>query len=119
VPRGYEIAIMFAMVMPGVYWGFAFVFDGTTEILQETVILQVLAYFYGIYCFPRVHTTPLYAPLAILVHGIIDGLHHFRLHPTSAHVKACCDQYPMVCGCFDISCAVVMAILIVQIVLFH
>ena len=35
IPWGLEITIMVAIVMPGVYWAFAFMFDGTLEILQE------------------------------------------------------------------------------------
>ena len=112
LPYSGEITIMVAMFMPGVYWGFAFVLDGNRELLQETIIMNVLAYFYGIVCLPRVQQYPLYAPLAVLVHGMIDMLHHYRWTPTSEHVKACCEHYPVFCGCLDISIAATMTLLI-------
>ena len=110
-PRGKEIAIMFAMMMHGIYWGFAFVFDGTSEIVQESIVTNMLAYFYGCYCLPRVAETPLLAPLAIFIHGIIDWIHHFECFASSAHVQSCCRHYPIVCGCFDFACAAMMTIL--------
>ena len=111
MPMGSEITIMVAMFMPGVYWAFAFVLDGTLEILQETAIMLALAYFYFGVCLVNVNDQPLYAPLSILVHGIIDWFHHFRLPPSSAHVKACCPHYPVICGCFDFAGAAVMGLL--------
>ncbi|CAB9505605.1 expressed unknown protein [Seminavis robusta] len=114
MPYWKEITIMIAMFMPGVYWGFAVIFDGTTEIVQESIVMNVLAYFYGCYCLPRVQTTPFYAPLAIFVHGIIDWVHHFQCFQSSEHVKACCHHYPIVCGCFDFACAGTMTLLILM-----
>ena len=73
---------------------------------------MILAYFYYGYCLQHLDRNPYCAPLAVFVHGIVDGLHHARLPSPPAHVKACCEHYPIICGCFDVACAGTMSLLI-------
>ena len=114
LPLGLEMTIMLAMVMPGIYWGFAFVYDGMTELPQETVIMIGLAYFNYGYCLQNLPDNPYCAPLAVFVHGMVDFWHHFRLPPllSSDHVKSCCEHYPVICGCLDFAFAGTMSLLI-------
>ena len=113
VPYGLPVTIMVATAMHSVYFSFAFICDETPAMLQETFVLGALCYFYFVVCLGRVDEKPLYAPLAIFVHGIMDWIHHFRLAPvTSNHVKTCCEHYPIICGCFDVAFAAVMSLLI-------
>jgi hypothetical protein len=111
--RGYELTVLLAVMMPGVYWGFAFVYDGTIELLYETIIMQILLYVYLCYSLPKVQDGQLFhAPLAVFLHGIIDFLHHFRLPPSSRHVDACCSYYPVFCGFLDFGLAATMSLYI-------
>ena len=112
IPYGLEITIMFAMMMPGVYCGFAIIIDGNFEALQESIVTTVLAYVFGMYCYPRLNESSYYAPLAVLIHGIVDFTHHFKLFPSSKHVQTCCHKYPIICGCFDFSVAAALSIMI-------
>lgn len=121
LPWGLEITIMIAMMMPGIYWGFAFTYDGTTELLQESVNALGLAYvYYGYYLHNLTVTTtgnsssnPYCAPLYVFVHGMVDWLHYFRVAPlSSSHVTACCEHHPIICGSFDFAFAATMSLLI-------
>ena len=113
VPYGLEITIMFAMMMPGVYCGFAIIVDQNYEIIQETIITTILAYIFGMYCYPKVADgNSYYAPLAVFIHGIVDFTHHFKLFPSSKHVQTCCHKYPIICGCFDFALAIFLSLMI-------
>jgi len=112
LPRGLEMSVLFAMAMPGVYWGMSYFMDGRPEILQETATALVLLPF-NLWCLTKVSVgEPYFAPLSVLVHGTIDGLHLLGLYPTSRHVACYCPDYPLMCASLDVAFAATMAALI-------
>ena len=72
MPYGLVATIIMAAGMPLIYLGFSFATCGTLEKLQETVITMALAYFYFSVCLQNLPTQPMYAPLAVVIHGIFD-----------------------------------------------
>ena len=114
MPNGLEITIIMAAGMPFINLSFSFATCGTLEILQETVFTMVLAYFYYAVCLKNLPAQPLYAPFAVFIHGIFDWIHHFRLAPSSSHVEKWYEQYPLICGCFDLGAAVTQTCLILM-----
>ena len=114
LPFSARITILLAVVMPGVYMGFAFTVDHTTAMIQELITTQILLYVY-MHCYDVLAETnnTYLAPMAIAIHGVVDMLHHFRiLYPTEQHVDACCKNYPILCCGFDFSFATTMGLLI-------
>lgn len=117
LPYGLELTVLLAMMMPGVYWGFAYIHDGGLEVVEESMTLLALMAL-NLYCLCQVWSfggepsNPYYAPLAVFVHGMVDALHHFGLFPSSKHVHLVCPKYPVMCGSLDVAFAVAMALTI-------
>jgi hypothetical protein len=103
-----EASILLAMMMPGVYWGFAFCGGGWLEVVEESITCSLLIYVY-LQCLRNVQDMVYLAPLSVAIHGVIDFLHYFSLYPSSKHVHTCCPKYPLLCGCIDISLSVTLA----------
>ena len=108
----YEACVMFAMVMPGVYWGFAFIAGSWMEVIEETITLALLISVFQ-YCIDQIITVNqiYYGPLSIGIHGFVDLLHHFQLYPSEKHVQTCCPKYPLLCGLVDFTVCGTMCLL--------
>ena len=110
---GLELTVMLATMMPGAYFAFAYIQDGAVEQVEEVLTSTVL-FPLNLWCLSQVAVgeKPYYAPLSVLVHGLVDSLHYFRLYPSSKHVSHCCPLYPKMCGIFDVCLAMTMALMI-------
>lgn len=111
LPYGLEATVMLAMMMPGAYWGFSYCYHGWLEGLQETLTVGLLCYF-NLWCLLHLDEHLFYAPLTVFVHGMVDFLHHLKLHPTEKHVIQQCPKYPIMCGCLDVAFAFTMGVMI-------
>jgi hypothetical protein len=81
------------------------------EGLQETLTVGLLCYF-NLWCLLHLDEHLFYAPLTVFVHGMVDFLHHLKLHPTEKHVIQQCPKYPIMCGCLDVAFAFTMGLMI-------
>ena len=106
-----EVPIMVATIMPGIYFGFAYLQGSWVEVLQETVTCGVLISIY-LYCLHHVHEWMYLAPLSVGVHGLVDLLHHFHLYPSETHVHRCAPEYPLMCASVDLAICVTMSALL-------
>ena len=106
-----EASILLAMAMPGVYCGFALIAGGWLEAIEESITVSVLIYIY-LQCLRNVDEIVYLAPLSVGIHGVVDFLHYFSVYPSSKHVKVCCPEYPLLCGCVDIALCLVLSALL-------
>ena len=110
VPYGLELSVMVATIMPGVYLGFAWMYGKDFEALEESLTLTALSGF-NLWCLSKValENQPYFAPLSILVHGLVDTLHVVGLYPSSKHVHSCSPMYPTFCAWFDVAMSTSLA----------
>lgn len=104
----WKTPIMVATIMPGIYFGFAYIRGSWLELLEESLTCAILIAVYT-YCLEHVEEFVYWAPLSLGIHGLVDLLHHFQLYPSEKHVHACASEYPLMCASVDLGLCVTLS----------